>query len=83
MGQINTNIITLALKNKLVGATLTFEDDSTIEVADYECDPKTDMFVIQDTLGNTHPVHASKMGLADNTDLTKPTGIRQKAKKLK
>ena len=83
MAIIKTNIITLALKQKLIGATLTFDDDTTCIVDDYEYDPKSDIFVIQGADGNVYPVHASKIGTAENTGLTKPTGSRQTIKKLK
>ena len=83
MAKINTNIITLALKNKLIGAILTLDDDSTLTVVDFEYDPRTDIFVVEDTAGERTPVHASKMGLAESAGLTKPKGNRKKVKKLK
>lgn len=88
MAQIITNIISLAIRSKtrdslLYDAVLELDDDTTITVHEFEYDPKTDIFMIEATNGNFYPIHASKMGLADNIGLTKPGGTRQKIKKLK
>lgn len=83
MATITTNIITLALKGQLIGAILTFDDDTTCTVVDYEYDPKTDIFVIQSDDNKVYPVHASKIGQCDTTNGSKPNGNKQKFKKLK
>ena len=88
MAQIITNIISLAIRSKtrdalLYDAILELDDDTTITVHEFEYDPKTDIFMIEATNGKFYPIHASKMGLADNTDLVKPAGTRQKFKNLK
>ena len=83
MALIQTNIITLALKGQLIGSVLTFDDDTTCTVEDFEYDPKTDIFRIQGINDEVYPVHASKIGMCNVANGSKPSGNQNKFKKLK
>lgn len=87
MATITANLDTLQRKGLLIGQDITLDDDTVITVVDFESDPLTHMFVLEDSNGNTTPVRSDVMGTVTITGVTKPEpkngGTRQKAKKPK
>lgn len=84
MALMTTNIITLAVRQLLIGSSITLEDDTVIVPVTYTIDPITNAFLIEAADGEEYHVDAKTTGTVDIPNEASPNGsVKNKNKKIK
>jgi hypothetical protein len=84
MALMTTNILTLAVRQLLIGSSITLEDDKVIVPVTFTVDPITHAFIIEATDGEEYHIDAKTTGTVDIPGEASPNGsVKNKNKKIK